>query len=86
MSRNQIAIDRETHNFEPEAKFENGPLLFLIKIIDRLSGRVFWNRREHFQHEHRILTERSVENGDCGPVPPGLVMSAPIRVTVETRD
>ena len=47
----QFAIDHETHDFEAQPKFENGPLRFLVKIIDRLCWRVFRNRGEHVEHE-----------------------------------
>jgi hypothetical protein len=47
----QIASGHETHHFEAEAEFENGPPSFLVIIIDRRGGRVFRNLGKHFQHQ-----------------------------------
>ena len=69
----QIATDHETHNFEPQAKFENGLLLFLIKLLIVSAGASSGIVTNISSMSTEFLTERSLEHGDCGLVPPGVV-------------
>ena len=69
----EITKDHVANDFQAKAKLKDGPLGFLIKIIDQLGGSVFRNFTEQVQHSRRVFAKRSLKHGDGRLIAPGPV-------------